>query len=123
MDNAKLHHAQLLDDTNIWESLERTYNIIHMFLPPYSPFLNPIELVFNTVKYRLDRKDLTKENVKQKVQEEFERITEEECRSYCEHANKHLKHCAKELPFSGKILTPDLVEDDSPILVENIHNL
>lgn len=110
MDNAKLHHAELLEETRTWETLETQYNIHHLFLPPYSPFLNPIELVFNTVKYRLDSVNLDRQNLKQHVQEQFEMITEEECQSYFFSVEKFYQPCQEELPFSGKILNPDFLE-------------
>ena len=48
LDNARIHHAVLLEPT--WRILSEYYNIDHLYLPPYSPFLNPIELLFNAVK-------------------------------------------------------------------------
>jgi transposase len=47
MDNARIHHAHLVQD---WLA-ERS--IPHLFLPPYSPFLNPIELTFTKIKRKV----------------------------------------------------------------------
>lgn len=48
LDNAKIHHAKELEAD--WKALEKTYGITRQYLPPYSPFLNPIEYAFNTLK-------------------------------------------------------------------------
>ena len=45
LDNAKYHHALLLQDF-----LERNPNVIREFLPPYSPELNPIERVWKLIR-------------------------------------------------------------------------
>lgn len=43
MDNCSIHKATVLDDL---------YECLHIFfLPPYSPFLNPIEEIFGTWKF------------------------------------------------------------------------
>jgi len=46
MDNVKFHRSSAVQD---WFSRE---NILHDYLPPYSPQLNPIEEVFSTIKNR-----------------------------------------------------------------------
>ena len=46
MDNARIHHA-----VQAREYLEEN-NIRHIYLPPYSPDLNPIENVFGVLKQR-----------------------------------------------------------------------
>jgi transposase len=51
MDNCQTHHQhedELMDILN-------AAGVALLFLPPYSPFLNPIELFFNTLKGRLRR--------------------------------------------------------------------
>nr|QLJ84878.1 transposase-like protein [Dichotomius schiffleri] len=59
-------------------------------LPPYHPDLNPIELIWATVKGRVAKRNTTfsLENVKQLVLEEFSNITEEEWRKRCDHVIK-----------------------------------
>ena len=54
MDNAKIHHANLLDNT-VWGMLKTQYGLEKLYLSPYSPFLNPIEYIFNTVKRSLGK--------------------------------------------------------------------
>ena len=49
MDNAKIHHDEEM--INVIESIGCRV----LFLPPYSPDFNPIELAFSTVKYWIKR--------------------------------------------------------------------
>ena len=46
MDNAPIHHASIVRD------FYAETGIKHIFLPPYSPDLNPIENVFGLIKAR-----------------------------------------------------------------------
>ena len=46
MDNARIHHARVTQD------FLRENDIHHIYLPPYSPDLNPIENVFGVLKAR-----------------------------------------------------------------------
>lgn len=48
MDNVRFHHCQSI------ESQLRMFNVTVVFLPPYSPDLNPIENVFSTIKSKLN---------------------------------------------------------------------
>ena len=51
MDNYSVHHVQEVKD------LLDSAGIIVIFLPPYSPDLNPIESAFSSVKYYLKQHD------------------------------------------------------------------
>lgn len=55
LDNCKIHHADILTET--WKLLKMSYGIDYLFLPPYSPFLNPIEYSFNTLKKAVKQED------------------------------------------------------------------
>jgi len=48
LDNCKIHHADAVDV--VWQMEKVAYDIDKLFLSPYSPFLNPIELAFNVLK-------------------------------------------------------------------------
>jgi len=50
LDNAKIHHDQEL--LNYLDA----FGVKIIFLPPYSPNLNPIETAFSTIKQFLQRK-------------------------------------------------------------------
>ena len=67
MDNARIHHA--VDVINFLEE----NSIRNMFLPPYSPELNPIELFFGTVKaaYRKDGPARTRTELKRRIRDTF----------------------------------------------------
>ena len=49
LDNAKIHHGGRL------ASLCDAANVLLIYLPPYSPDLNPIEKVFSVLKSKLKR--------------------------------------------------------------------
>jgi transposase len=48
MDNAPIHQGERFDKTK--NSLDASKSIKLEFLPPYSPFLNPIEYSFHSIK-------------------------------------------------------------------------
>ena len=72
MDNARIHHA--VDVINFLEE----NSIRYMFLPPYSPELNPIELFFGTVKaaYRKEGPARTRGEMKRRIRETFDAVDE-----------------------------------------------
>ena len=51
MDNCSIHHTELVMD------LLKEAGIVVIFLPPYSPDYNPIELVFGYIKAYLKHHD------------------------------------------------------------------
>jgi putative transposase len=65
-DNARAHLSRLVQRT------ARLLNIILVFLPPYSPDLNPIEFIWKSIKKELSSKCLmTKGEVRDSVEEMF----------------------------------------------------
>jgi len=65
-DNARAHVSRLVRRTAY------LLNIILVFLPPYSPDLNPIEFIWKSIKKELSSKCLmTKEEVRDAVEEMF----------------------------------------------------
>jgi transposase len=52
MDNAPVHHGGRIAE------LCNCLNVLLVYLPPYSPDLNPIEKVFSVLKCQLKRKQL-----------------------------------------------------------------
>jgi len=111
MDNAKIHHSEKVVET--FSSLLETFKITVMFLPPYSPFINPIELCFNTVRTRIAKEELTNsDNFRDLVQREFDKVTPKEVCGYIKHAEKYYEQCRLGLPFTGKILSPDIVDQE-----------
>jgi len=106
LDNAKIHHAQLLEDS-LWTTIKTTYQIDHLYyLPPYSPFLNPIELVFNIVKQKLPS-NITANNLETAAETGFRSITSNQASECFQHAAKFYTQARNKIPFTGKILDPD----------------
>lgn len=65
-DNARAHLSKLVRRT------ARLLNIVLVFLPPYSPDLNPIEFIWKSIKKELSSKIfMTKEEVRDAVEEMF----------------------------------------------------
>ena len=87
MDNCAIHHVQqvrsLLDDAGI----------LLVYLPPYSPDYNPIEVAFGYVKQYLKKHDdvmAVFTDPKSLVQAAFDNINEELCQAWVLHS--HLYH-------------------------------
>lgn len=115
LDNARIHHAELLQET-LWPVLRATYGIGKIFLPAYSPFLNPIEYVFNTVKKRLEnRQMLTFADMKAEVGNEFAAISPEVAANTFAHCQKYYDQAGSGLRFTGRILAPDRIAGQLPV--------
>jgi len=68
LDNFRSHHAKLTTET------AEKLHIDLVFLPPYSPHLNPIEFIWKTIKRELSPKLLkTKELLQDLIQENFKK--------------------------------------------------
>lgn len=79
MDNCAIHHVsevyQLFEDTGI----------LVLFLPPYSPDMNPIEEAFSSVKYFLQDHDELLQAIpdpKSIIQAAFDNITKQKCEGW-----------------------------------------
>ena len=70
MDNARIHHAR-----EARQYLEEN-QIRHLYLPPYSPELNPIENVFGVLKKRYRRLGVprTRNQMKRQIQTTIEQM-------------------------------------------------
>jgi transposase len=77
LDNAKIHHST--DAKDFFDYTETP----HLFLPPYSPDLNPIELVFGDLKRRV--KENHTENMEQSIQDQLNAIPKENIQAYICH--------------------------------------
>jgi len=116
LDNCKIHHAAILKAT--YEMLKATYGIDHLFLPPYSPFLNPIELSFNTIKAKVASCDMFNRGDLIRVLESAiaSEVTAEHCVRWFKHAAKFYPQCGMGLPFHGCILNPELTDVDASLV-------
>ena len=82
MDNLSVHHVEEIAD------LFQQSGII-LYLPAYSPDLNPIEEVFSYVKYYLKKHDELLQAVpdpKPIIHSAFASITSEQCMSWIRHS-------------------------------------
>ena len=61
LDNFRSHHAKLTTET------AQKLNIDLVFLPPYSPHLNPIEYIWKTIKRELSPLFIKKQEQLQKI--------------------------------------------------------
>jgi putative transposase len=69
-DNARAHLSRLVRKT------ARLLDIVLVFLPPYSPDLNPIEFIWKSIKKELSSKCLmTKAEVRDSVEQMFYRFS------------------------------------------------
>ena len=82
MDNASIHHVDSV------VSLIRRSGACLIFVPPYSPDLNPLEPVFGQVKSILKENDKLLQacsSPKAFLAMAFGMITSEDCTNYCKH--------------------------------------
>lgn len=90
MDNVRFHRAE--DVKSLVES--RGHSLL--FLPPYSPFLNPIENLFNQLKFHVKRKrPTTIDEVFDSIRDASNVITSDDCKSYYDHMLNYLPRCLR----------------------------
>ena len=83
MDNCFIHHIEPVT------SLLNKAGIVTLFLPPYSPDLNPIEEVFSYVKCYLRKHDSILQHIPDPsdvIRAAFDSITTQHCRGFIKHA-------------------------------------
>ena len=72
-----------------WKLLEDQYEMTCLYTPPYSPFLNPIELLFNVVKARLKKKVFRNSaQLAHFIDQECEELSEEHCERFIHHCQR-----------------------------------
>jgi transposase len=88
MDNAPIHTpAKVLD---LIES--RRYKCL--YLPPYSPFLNPIEEFWSKVKASVRRNALTADDqLSDRICESVQKVTRANCQAWIRHAVSFFPRC------------------------------
>lgn len=83
MDNCTIHHTDELKE------LVRNAGILLLFLPPYSPDLNPIEELFSYVKYYLKQHDeviQVLEDITPILESAFHNVTSSQCNGWITHS-------------------------------------
>ena len=99
---------------------QQTYGIDKLFLPPYSPFLNPIEYAFNTLKVFVRKETFrNRGELIEVIKEKINLITPQMAKGYFNQASKYYSQCALGLPFAGKPLEPEIPNSNS---VENANS-
>lgn len=94
MDNAPIHSPQLVDPVII----ERGY--IPVYLPPYSPELNPIEMFWKVLKDRVRRTPLTSaETLSSRITEGSEDIPVEHLQNFIQHSIECFPKCLNKEPL------------------------
>jgi transposase len=85
MDNASIHKT-----VDIKSAIEkRGYKVA--YLPPYSPFLNPIELFWSKVKAGVKRSCLTAtDNLSKRIEGSSKLVTEHDCEGWIKHCMSFL---------------------------------
>ena len=75
-----------------------------IFLPPYSPFLDPIEYSFHSIKLYVHRKE--PKNPLALVSEIKSAITPEKSKKFFSHCQRLYRPCTKFQEITGMVLSP-----------------
>jgi len=106
MDNAPIHQGERFNEVKA--SLNSSKSISIELLPPYSPFLNPIEYSFHLIKAYVrskqppNRTALVAE-IKNAVNEA---ITPQKSKNYFLHCRRLYRPCTEMQEITGPLLTP-----------------
>jgi transposase len=113
LDNAKIHHAEQVEA--FLDTLKKAKGIETLFLPPYSPFLNPIEYAFAKIKKKVRKAIFTNQaELQSAIEEAINDITAKDIEGWYAHTQAFFIQCLFGLPFSGKPLAPPMGHDPSP---------
>lgn len=88
MDNCRIHHSHY-----VVEAIQNR-GYIPPFMPPYSPFLNPIEECWAKIKSRVRRNPLSSLNtLTPRIQEACRSVTTEDCLGWTRHSETFWDRC------------------------------
>lgn len=94
MDNCSIHKS-----TEVRDIIESRGHFLH-FIPPYSPFLNPIEEVFSQWKANCLHGEIENEAVLfDRIFSGFNSITQENCRNYFAHMRTYIQRSLSREPI------------------------
>jgi len=109
MDNCKIHHAEVVE--GMLQMIKRSNGIDVVFLPPYSPFLNPIEYAFNFLKNHIAATDFrNRGELIDRIGEALSLVTPDMAANFIQHSASYFEQVLLKLPFSGKPLEPHLFD-------------
>jgi hypothetical protein len=102
---AKIHHAESLEA--LWPELKQRDDIDVIFLPPYSPFLNPIEYAFNKMKLLVkETAPQTRNALRVTIIASAERITAADAAGFFRKSKSYWEQVQLGMPFLGTLLEP-----------------
>ncbi|SAM04526.1 hypothetical protein [Absidia glauca] len=88
MDNAPIHQSKDIESAIV----ERGYRCV--YLPPYSPELNPIEQFWSKVKYSIKRHLLMEqETLSTRITEACHMVSHKDLRGYASHSSSRINDC------------------------------
>jgi transposase len=88
MDNCRIHHSRFVVDA----INKRGYK--PLFMPPYSPFLNPIEECWSKIKKNIKRNPLDKsDTLTPRIAEACKQVTVTDCQGWIRHAETYWDRC------------------------------
>jgi len=106
LDNARIHHTKEVEDT--FATLESAFGHKFLYLPPYSPFLNPIEYAFNVIKSHVARESFSnRDELIVAIDRQVAALTSPQAMGFFRQSRRYLPQAAAAVPFTGKPLYPD----------------
>ncbi|XP_032886006.1 uncharacterized protein LOC116978827 [Amblyraja radiata] len=88
-DNVRFHHAHLVQ---AW--FQAYPQFLTVYLPPYSPLLNPIEEFFSTWRWKVyDRHPHQQVTLLQAMDNACDDITADQCQAWIRHAQRYFPRC------------------------------
>lgn len=88
IDNCNIHHSKFVVDA----INARGYK--PLFMPPYSPFLNPIEECWSKIKKNIRRNPLEKgDELTPRIAEACKTVTTQDCQDWVKHATSYWDRC------------------------------
>ena len=97
MDNARIHHARSAT------AFLHENNINHVFLPPYSPELNPIENVFGVLKARYRRRGVvhSEGQMKRRIKNIIDQMNDDlDVQTFYDHMRRFVQMAMNRQPFN-----------------------
>lgn len=110
MDNAAFHKTDLV------RNFFKENSLAYLYLPPYSPMLNPIEECFSKVKNLIKKLLYDGRDLLVAVEEAFNAITSANCCAWFGHTKQFFPQCINEQPITN--IPEDLEHSDEDESVE-----
>ena len=94
MDNASIHHSSIVKDT------VENHGFHILYLPPYSPVLNPIEEFWSKLKAGVKREIFTTSNpLAPRIIQSAYLVTARDCQGWIRHVKSYFPRCILEEPM------------------------